>query len=159
MIALQEEILEDPEAARKLLETIARIRKKDSLIYDPTAKLQPDESEEEREDAEAAPVPKAKKHKAIRLAEINLREVCLLPASPSFPLLLLRQCCTMEHYLGIFLTQSNIANHQQYGFGVSSMQAMIREPIEFKSNGQSERLNMHIATPSLLLRQFLLVHH
>lgn len=68
--------MEDEAEQRKLLETIARIRKKDSTIYDPASKLHPDDSEEENEDADAVPAPKPKRQKAMRLAEVNMREVC-----------------------------------------------------------------------------------
>lgn len=71
--------MEDEAEQRKLLDTIARIRKKDSTIYDPASKLHPDDSEEENEDMDAAPAPKAKRQKAMRLAEVNMREVCEVP--------------------------------------------------------------------------------
>lgn len=62
-----------------MLDTIARIRKKDSTIYDPASKLQSDESEEDDGEADAMPAPKTKKQRAMRLAEVNMREVCGSP--------------------------------------------------------------------------------
>ncbi|KAK9865362.1 hypothetical protein WJX84_010677 [Apatococcus fuscideae] len=64
---------------RKLLDTIARIRNRDSTIYDPASKLHSEGSEGEDEEADAVPAPKPKKQKAMRLAEVNMREALAGP--------------------------------------------------------------------------------
>ncbi len=73
----QDDWEEDEAAQRQLLETISRIRNKDSAIYDPAVQLQPDDSDDAQTEDAGAAAPKAKKQRAMRLAEINMREVCL----------------------------------------------------------------------------------
>lgn len=73
---MQDDYEEDEAAQRQLLKTISRIRNKDSAIYDPAAQLQPEDSDEAQSDDADEAAPKAKKQRAMRLAEINMREVC-----------------------------------------------------------------------------------